>query len=174
MRRRVFAVLAALSAAAAAEEAPPAGVCNTERAPATAPAERFAPRADGTLQDRRTGLIWRACPEGLRGPACREGEPLRLDWAAALRLPAALAARGEPGWRLPNVRELASLVELQCSRPALAPERFAGVGELPVWSASPYHFYTHYGWYVDFGEGAQTYDERIRAKGVWLVREAAP
>lgn len=73
-------------------------------------------------------------------------------------------------WRLPNIRELSTLVEPQCAGPAVNSEIFPNTPATHVWSSSPYNFYTHYSWYVDFANGAPTYDLRTALKNIRLVR----
>lgn len=152
--------------------------CQTENIPATTPSEQFHVNGDGTVTDTRTGLMWMTCLVGLSGDLCAQGEALAMTWAKALRYAPELNASGGfagyTDWRLANIRELSTLPELQCKSPAVNSEIFPGALSSHVWSSSPYHFYTHYSWYVDFSNGAPTYDERIRDKMVRLVREAQP
>ena len=149
--------------------------CQTENIPATAPSTHYQPLKDGTIYDNNTGLMWRVCLEGLSGKSCDQGEPLLLSWAnALLHVPVLNSDNGFAGykdWRLPNIRELSTLVELQCANPAINLNAFVNAPSEHVWSSSPYHFYTHYSWYVDFENGAATYDERISKKSIRLVRD---
>lgn len=149
--------------------------CQSKNIPATTPNDRFVVRDNGTVSDMQTALMWRVCVEGLIGEACNEGQPLQVNWAAALTHAPQLNMQGGyasyTDWRLPNVRELSTLVELQCANPAMNASIFPNAPISQVWTSSPYHFYTHYSWYVDFANGVPTYDERIKEKMVRLVRD---
>jgi len=152
-------------------------VCETKTIPASAPSERFLVNENGTIIDQSSGLMWLGCVVGLTGEGCSEGAPAELTWAEALTHVPELNQQGgiagHQDWRLPNVRELASILEQQCFTPAVNASVFKNTPPTQVWTSSPYHFYTHYSWYVDFDNGAMNYDERIRAKGLRLVRNVA-
>lgn len=160
-----------------AAEASAEQLCQFENIPATTPSGRFVVNSEGTVSDAKTTLMWRSCVEGVSGARCDEGQALQLNWAEALIYVSQLNAEGGyatyTDWRLPNVRELSSLVELQCANPAINIRVFPQAPASQVWTSSPYHFYTHYSWYVDFANGAPTYDERIRDKMIRLVRDVS-
>lgn len=159
-----------------AEPPPPAEqVCQRENIRSSAPSSRFIQMPDGPVVDKATGLMWRMCQEGASGDACKEGKPLTVHWADALLYPVKVNADGGidgyRDWRLPNIRELGTLVEIQCAHPAVNSEVFPNAHAIHVWTSSPYNFYTDYSWYVNFANGAPTYDLRSSSKGLWLVRE---
>lgn len=149
--------------------------CKTDNITATAPSSRYQQKDDGSIIDTKTGLMWRTCLEGVAGKACDEGEPLALTWAEALvYVPVFNGEGGFAGhtdWRLPNIRELSTLVELQCVGPAINLAIFPNTASTDVWSSSPAYFHTHYSWHVDFNTGAFTYGEREKPKAVRLVRD---
>lgn len=151
-------------------------ICQTENIPATAPASRYQVQTNATVIDTQTGLMWRRCIEGTGGSDCFEGEPEPFTWAEVLLyVPKTNTDQGFAGyhdWRVPNIRELISLAELQCARPAINLAVFPNPANAHLWSSSPYDFYPHYSWYVDFGNGAATYDLRTNAKYLRLVRDA--
>jgi len=88
------------------------------------PSPRFTDRGDGTVRDNLTGLIW------LKQANCL-GE---ISWLQALSASNALADGqcdltdgSAPGdWRLPNFRELTSLIDVARSHPAIS--NTAGTG----------------------------------------------
>ncbi len=90
------------------------------------PAPRFeASAGDGGVLDRLTGLTW-LHPQRLSAPL--------LDWEGALAFAAAQGA----GWRLPEIRELESLVDAGRANPAV-PAELAVPGGLVAegfWSAT--------------------------------------
>ena len=60
----------------------------------------FVDNGDGTISDLATGLIWQAADSGTG-----------LDWPSALNYCEALETGGHADWRLPNAKELQSIVE---------------------------------------------------------------
>jgi hypothetical protein len=63
---------------------------------------RFVDNGDGTVTDNATGLMWQKASVGEHSDAFTWGEA--IDYCAGLEL------AGHTDWRLPNVRELESLV----------------------------------------------------------------
>ncbi len=132
--------------------------------PATTPTERFEINND-TVYDTQTGLSWKRCLQGLSGIQCEQGAILYLNWEQALQ-----AADAETGWRLPNIRELKSIVEKQCAVPALNIQVFPGDNASNVWSSSPFAYNTTSAWYVTFATGESFNYTRDHALQVRLVR----
>ncbi len=115
---------------------------------------RFTDEGDGTVKDNLTGLIW------LRHANCF---PL-TNWTNALSDVKTLA-NGSCGladgsvagdWRLPNIRELHSLIDIQNSTPALpAGHPFSGVQPQVYWSSTTHVALPLYAWRVALaGAGA--------------------
>ena len=112
------------------------------------PAPRFTDNSDGTVTDNLTGLIWLKdanCPDTVGGVS--EGGDGTLFWADALTWSNSLAsgacglddASSAGEWRLPNISELKSLLDLSQPVPAL-PEvhPFSNVQQSFYWSATTY------------------------------------
>lgn len=144
------------------------------------PAPRFEDRADGTRLDRLTGLIW-AAEVQTGGPAvCNPG--LRKNWTEALAHVDCLNAQEHLGftdWRLPNRRELRSVVNCgeRSGSEWLAGQGFTflnGVkGASLCWSSSTYARKTNFAWEIDLGSGADGPRQKSSrdSKGyVWPVR----
>ena len=94
-----------------------------------------------TLTDNTTGLVWQRCASGQSwtGSSC-SGTTTTRAWAAAVS--------GAPaGWRLPNVKELESMVERRCASPAVDAGAFPGVPAVSFWSSTPV-------WAVNFSDGS--------------------
>jgi Protein of unknown function (DUF1566) len=72
----------------------------------------FVDDGDGTVTDRMSGLMWQQRDDGQT-----------RDWPAALAYCEALNLAGHGDWRLPNVKELQSIVDYRRHDPALD-ERF--------------------------------------------------
>lgn len=149
--------------------------CSIENTVSTAPSSRYQQNKEGTVFDTETGLTWRTCLEGVTGQACDQGKPLELTWADALLYVSGFNGQGgfagHTDWRLPNIRELSTLVELQCVNPAINLSFFPNAAATDVWTSSPALFHAHYSWHVNFGIGAFAYGEREKAKSVRLVRD---
>jgi Protein of unknown function (DUF1566) len=75
---------------------------------------RFTDNADGTVTDNRTGLMWKRCSEGMTwdnvGKTC-SGSATQGGWQTALSGAEAASFAGKTDWRLPNLKELGSVVD---------------------------------------------------------------
>ena len=148
--------------------------CQEDNVAASTPTERFIQEKDGTVVDKVTGLMWQQCTIGLNGENCESGEASKFTWAEALQYPSqkeSLATfAGHDDWRMPNIRELTSIIEVQCAGPSINTTVFPNTPSEHVWSSSPYDFYPHYSWFLNFSDGIHTYSERIDKKVIRLVR----
>lgn len=115
--------------------------CN-EKGPISTPTERFELDSGGLANDSLTGLQWMRCLAGQSwtGTTC-DGEALDLGWSDALEYSKNFVHAGESDWRIPNIKELSSIVELSCKEPALNPvvfpnSWFPGVNERH-WTSTP-------------------------------------
>ena len=95
----------------------------------------------GTITDNATGLVWQKCSAGLSDANCATGSAATYTWANALTYCNANTA-GLPGtgWRLPNRRELLSIVDYSTSAPAINSTYFPATPGIPsastFWSAT--------------------------------------
>lgn len=127
------------------------------------PSPRFI--ADGpVVRDELTGLVW------LRD-ANQAGFP--LSWSEALEHVATLAAEGHAGrddWRLPNRRELRSLISYANRNPALiSGHPFANVYLGWYWSSTSAAINPAYAWYVHLEGGRMFYGHKSQYFLVWPV-----
>ena len=150
--------------------------CNTNMLE-TAPASRFILNVDnqgahdGTVSDRQTGLMWAQCAQGLSGSQCNVGQLSTFDWSLALNQTQATSDTGDrTDWRLPNVKELQSLVERSCFSPAINETVFPNTPTLTFWSASPDAFSADDAWGVSFFNGIVSSINRDNEQSVRLVR----
>lgn len=97
------------------------------------PSDDFQIVAGGIAQHTRTGLDWQRCAVGQAwsGDTC-VGESELMTWQEALAF-----ANAQDGWRLPNVQELASIVEHCRSEPAINRNVFPETRPAGHWSSSP-------------------------------------
>ena len=152
-----------------------AQTCQTASIPATTPTSQLTDNADGTVTDTKTGLMWKQCAEGLSGSGCLTGAAQAYTWSAALNQVQTVnltgGFAGYTDWRLPNIKELRSIIEKQCYAPAINLTRFPNTAEYAVfWSSSPVAGLGSYAWLVGFGSGSDGWSNKYRAFQVRLVR----
>ncbi len=145
--------------------------CNTNM-PASTPDDQLIDNGNGTVTDLKTGLMWKQCLEGLSGDCT--GTATTFTWRDALQQPGvvndASGFADYTDWRLPNIKELRSIVEEQCSGPAINATRFPNTPSSNVWSGSPYAVNSAYAWYVYFDYGYSLINSRDNSYAVRLVR----
>jgi hypothetical protein len=152
------------------------------------PELRFTDNSDGTVTDHLTGLIW------LENVNCFDPS----TWADALNAANTLCDGGDSptegcdliegedcgltdgsmaeDWRLPNVRELQTLIDYGNSNPALPPGHpFSGVAWYRCWSSTTYDDFPELAWFVHFYDGYVDVNDKnstsIHSLGcVWPVR----
>ncbi|WP_295401488.1 DUF1566 domain-containing protein [uncultured Thiocystis sp.] len=137
---------------------------------ATAPDSRFRDNGNGSVTDLATNLIWKQCAEGLSGGDCATGSASGFAWSQALQHAADHVFAGSSPWRLPNKKELTSLVEQRCVAPAINSRFFPNTPSSWFWSSSPYASGSYYAWDVSFGYGYVSYSYKDYAEYVRLVR----
>lgn len=125
-----------------------AQTCNERVLPAT-PDSRFELSVSGDeVKDLKTGMIWQRCSVGQSwdGFTCN-GSATWNYWEWALTM-------GDGQWRLPNIKELSSIVETACVSPSINTNIFPNTQSGYYWSSSP-STYTGGGfaWIVDFSHG---------------------
>ena len=137
------------------------------------PNPRFTDNGDGTVTDNLTGLIW------LRDANCSLINGPRT-WEDALNIIVPQLADGYCGltdgsevgdWRLPNVKELQSLIDFGESIPALpSGHPFTNVLGSRYWSSTSTAGYTHYAWEVEMRYGYVSDGNKVDSNYVWPVR----
>jgi hypothetical protein len=159
--------------------------------PADTPVSRFIlNNSQGTAFDKKTGLTWMRCVLGQNWNSatrsCSGDSVGPITWQDALSAAETAVFAGFSNWRLPNIKELNSIVEKRCISPAINLTLF------PLDTSTPYKFWsgTVYGggmssgsaWIVDYGmfngtNGADNMWENglngfdTHGYGVRLVRE---
>ena len=101
---------------------------------------RFESHPDGTVTDLRARLTWMRCAVGQdwTGGTC-VNEPQRYSWEEAKDAAQRVNAAGRyfyNDWRLPTLRELATITELNCRDPRIDLSVFPQTQADFYWSAS--------------------------------------
>ncbi|XOF32559.1 MAG: DUF1566 domain-containing protein [Candidatus Electrothrix sp. YB6] len=151
-----------------------AQVCKTDSIPASTPDSQLIDNGNGTVTDSKTGLMWKRCLEGVKGDNCKDGTPSLLTWQQALKQPGTVNTgggfAGHTDWRLPEIKELRSLIEGQCFGPAINLNRFPNTPSSNVWSGSSSAHLSGYAWSVGFAYGHFDIFTRTSRFAVRLVR----
>jgi len=123
---------------------------------ASCPSEgRFVDHGDGTVTDTCTGLMWQ-----------KDTALGMYNWQIALLDCEGLTLAGHTDWRLPNLRELLSIVDYGRVDPAIDPV-FAALTDW-YWSSSTYVNVPGLAWCVYFSDGgvggcSKDNDSHVRA-----------
>ncbi len=120
-------------------------------------AARFADNGDGTVTDNCTGLVWQ------KGTA-----PGTYTWPQALQYCESLELAGRDDWRLPNVRELQSIVDYGREGPSLDP--IFGTDAGWFWMSTTSVRYPDYAWTINFDVGSVLQDGKDLDSKVRAVR----
>ena len=149
------------------------------------PNPRFEDNGDGTVTDNLTGLMW------LKNANCIQTNYPGFDtdatngdgmvtWQHALDFVAGINAGAYTAcgstytdWRLPNVKELQSLIDYGQYNPALPSgytSIFTNVLSSSYWSSTTYAPYPNNAWHVGFNGGLVLYSVKSYYHSVWSVR----
>ncbi|MEZ5512516.1 MAG: DUF1566 domain-containing protein [Steroidobacteraceae bacterium] len=159
-------------------------VCNPAVTQGT-PTFRFEFMSTETVLDLQTGLMWLRCPLGFavddRGTRddysddlCSASPgPQFFDWTGALQAGAALNTSGGAGsytdWRVPNIKELVTIVDRKCLRPAQNLAVFPEVRIATAWTSTTYEKLREAA-YVDFEYGDNDQGQKTALRLVRMVR----
>lgn len=154
-----------------------AQVCNTKQVAETISIRNFinpdtlislATSSGPTAKDINSNLTWDRCIYGQQWNYTTQqcdGSPVLLSWPEALQKASVL------GWRVPNIKELNSILNMQCTYPPFDLAIFPGTPvseDHGLWTSSP-----HIGdvsgsrtnaWYIDLGPGLLNYRDAIDEK----------
>ncbi len=142
------------------------------------PNPRFTDNTNGTVKDNLTRLIWL---KNANAFGYRTWEQALSDANTLASGSAGLTDGSEAGdWRLPNVKELQSLIDFAYTGPALssasgtsqwsAGNPFSGVQSGIYWSSTTDSGNTTDAWYVNLANGDVANDGKTGATYVWPVR----
>ena len=137
------------------------------------PSVDFTDNGDGTVTHGKTGLMWKRCSEGQswNGTTCA-GVASTLTWSAALTVAVAASTGGKHDWRVPNIKELDSIVETCGYGPSINASIFPQTPTtVDFWSRTTYAPIPSQAWDVKFYDGTDYTDVKTTTGGyVRLVR----
>jgi len=149
------------------------------------PGDRFEiNEEDGVVLDRSTGLMWQQCEVGLNynidNKTC-VGSTQKLTWQQALLEANDNSHAGYTDWHVPNIKELASIIDHSCASPAL-PQLELGIflfsnelisgEEGDYWSSTTVTPEPQYAWTFQVSDGKNRYLKKTQTGRLRLVRYA--
>ncbi len=116
------------------------------------------PNANATVTDPVTGLTWMRCAMGMTwtGSTCT-GEARTYTFDQANALTGTVTFAGQSDWRLPNIRELQTIVDRSVYNPAIDFAAFPNTPNVYFWSSTPYAANPDYALPVHFSSGSVDY-----------------
>lgn len=148
-----------------------AGTGTASTAAVTVTTGALQPNADGTVYDPKTGLTWMRCAMGQTwtGSTC-SSTAATYTWDQAMALTNTVTFAGKGDWRLPNIRELLTIVDRSIHAPAIDSAVFPNTASSYFWSSSPVAILSDYAWFVDFNYGDTNGYSKTSTNYVRLVR----
>ncbi len=147
----------------------------------TTPSSQFKDNLDGTVTDLKTKLIWKKCSEGQSWEASTntcsvaDGANLQYNWKESVELAnktnSSGGFAGAVNWRLPNIKELSSIIENACYGPAINLNIFPTTPAGIYWSSTPYVGANDYAWSVRFTYGQNSMNLKYDYYFARLVRD---
>ena len=101
----------------------------------------FNDNGNGTVTDTETGLVW------------QQEAVAPLTWQAALAHCETLILADQDDWRLPTIRELNSISDLEVYSPAINTNFFPDTQSSDYWTSTTSEGSTAYAWIMDFQYG---------------------
>jgi hypothetical protein len=153
-----------------------AQVCQTDSIKQTTNPDRFVNHDDGTVTDVETGLMWSICSLGQTYSEGQcSGSSQSLTWTQALQQAKVLnnagGLAGQADWRIPNIKELGSIVEYQCHNPAINLAAFPDTPSATYWSATPDPRDSRQARSIYFADGSDLTPDVSNYRNVRLVRD---
>ncbi len=130
---------------------------------------------NGTITDPRTGLMWSRCSLGQADDGACSGDAASSRWRDALLAAQdrnASAWLGHGDWRVPNIKELATLIRRDRAWPAIDPALFPNTDPGVYWSSTNHAGEPRAVWGAFFSEGNVFGIDKESMARVRLVRTA--
>lgn len=137
----------------------------------TTPITNFLDNGNGTVTDLTTGLMWMQCSLGQTwsNGAC-VGDADTLTWQQALQQAHGYEFADTDGWRLPNIKELTTLSERSCVRPAINETLFPNTPSDDYWTSTPSLSDAERAWVVAFFNSSNSIKQKQLFVFARLVR----
>lgn len=139
----------------------------------TKPLANFQLNADGTVLDKTTKLMWSRCLVGQSWDSSSSsctGTAQQLDWSEALLESKRSTLAGYSTWRLPNAKEVLTLVERSCVDPAINLTAFPASNSENIWTGTTVVNQADRAWAIAMYSGKNNTKEKIIRLYVRLVR----
>ena len=152
----------------------------------SSPDTQFSDNNDGTVTDNKTKLMWARCDYGVDwssspSSSCIENaDDNEKTWDEAFAIVNTANANNfgmHSDWRLPNIKELQSLVERSCYLPAINDTVFSVVDSnlsVRYWTSTPSITTDDSAWTVDFSNGLSDIESKDSVNSIRLVRNSTP
>lgn len=147
----------------------------------TTPSSQFQDNNNGTVTDLKTKLTWKKCTEGQNWEASnnsctvKDGATMQYNWSEALELANKTNSSGgfasAVNWRLPNIKELSSIIEDACYGPSINLSVFPNTPAGIYWSSTPYIGASDQAWTVRFNYGQNSMNAKYDYYFARLVRD---
>lgn len=119
----------------------------------------FSDNGNETITDNYTGLTWQKIQSATT-----------LTWEEALAYAEGMSLAGKSDWRVPNIKELQSLNDVQLSRPSFNKTYFTNVGSGNYWSSTTLQNTAARAWDINIDYGIVSYNDKTLKQNVLLVR----
>ena len=123
------------------------------------PGAHFTDNGNGTITDNHTGLVWQKIQPSST-----------MTWEEALSYSRSLTLGGKSDWRLPNVRELQSLNDVNLYKPSFNKNYFTNVLSGNFWSSTTMFQTAAKAWDINVDYGIVSYNDKTQLENVLLVR----
>lgn len=117
----------------------------------------YTDNTDGTMTDDNTGLMWKRCSEPDMTSDCTGSgsqTPSKYSWQNAINRCEILDYAGYTDWRLPNAKELWSIIKLEGASPLIDQTAFPSTIGGSYWTATTFPGTTGNALYVSFSTGS--------------------
>lgn len=139
----------------------------------TSPTDRFTINTDGTVSDSKTGLMWQRCSYAQtynKDTALCEDSTPAVNWQEALLAAKNDTTAGYDDWQVPNIKELASILEHRCTEPSINEEVFLGTKLQNYWSNTSGVSTMSSAWVYQFDSGLNSLHAKTSNVYLRLVR----
>lgn len=139
----------------------------------TKPISSFQLNTDGTVLDTTTKLMWSRCLVGQSWDSATggcTGTARQLSWPEALVESSQTTLAGYSTWRLPNAKEVLTLVERSCVDPAINLVAFPASNSENMWTGTTVVNQPERSWAIAMYSGKNNSKEKVTRLFVRLVR----